>query len=254
MNEIKVTIITPLYNAQEYISETIDSVLSQTFLDWELILIDDCSSDNTYNYVVEKYSHISNIKILKNGNNSGAGFTRNRGLEIAQGRYIAFLDSDDLWLPDKLQVQIDFMNKNNAPISHTSFTFINESSEPRIGYVKVSSLVDLVTNLKKTEIGTSTALIDTDIVGKDFKFSMLRARQDLVLWLELLGRGHNSFGLDKPLVKYRIRSGQISGNKFKMLIKSFKVYMQVSNIPLFYRIYYFCCYALNASLKRLRSK
>ena len=223
IDEGRVSIIIPVYNVKHLIDETINSVFSQSYKNWELILVDDLSTDGCYEYLKNEYSKYSQIIVIQNEFNSGAGYTRNKGLNIATGRYIAFLDSDDIWAEDKLKEQITFMQEMNAPISHTSYVFINELGENRKGYSKASECVDLVHNLKYTEIGTSTAVIDRKLVGSDFQFSRIRARQDLMLWLELLGRGHHSFGINKPLVKYRIRDGQVSGNKIEMLVKTLRL-------------------------------
>jgi teichuronic acid biosynthesis glycosyltransferase TuaG len=247
-----VSIITPSFNSIKFIGDMIDSVVSQTYDNWELIIVDDCSEDGTFEYlltIVDK----RNITLLRNEQNKGAGFTRNRGLEQAKGRYIAFLDSDDVWLPRKLEKQIKHMEQTNAAISHTSFSFIDENGEMTSGYVKANENVDLIWNLKKTEIGTSTAIIDRSIVGDEFRFPMIRARQDLMLWLELLKQGHNSRGLDESLVLYRIRGGQVSGNKVEMLMKTLKLYLKFDFLPFHKRACYFICYAANAIFKRFKT-
>ncbi|MEZ8859698.1 glycosyltransferase family 2 protein [Vibrio sp. 10N.247.311.51] len=248
--EDKVSIIVPTHNVSAFIQETIDSVKAQSYTNWELIVVDDCSSDNTFDILERIAATDSRIIILSNEFNSGAGEARNKGICVSKGRYIAFLDSDDLWMPDKLSKQICFMSKNNAAISHTSYSFVDESSVIRKGYVKVSKAVDLFDNLKRTEIGTSTAIIDTSIIGRNFRFSPMRARQDIKLWVELLGKGYLSHGLDEPLVKYRVRAGSVSSNKFKMLYVTFNVYVSVYQLSLPKRLYCYCCYVLNAIKKR----
>jgi teichuronic acid biosynthesis glycosyltransferase TuaG len=215
-----------------------------------LLIIDDCSTDNTKEVLCSLESIDSRIKCFYSEKNSGAGNSRNIGLSHSIGQYIAFLDSDDLWLPQKLELQIKYMRNCCAPICHTSFSFIDENGSSRKGAVKVSKKVGLIDNLKKTEIGTSTAMIDRFIVGNDFRFSHIRARQDIKLWIELLSRGISSYGLDEPLVKYRVRSGSVSSNKFKMLSATLKVYMGVTSLSLFERLSCYCSYVYNAIKKR----
>lgn len=245
-----VSIIMPTFNAGHVIKETIDSVLSQSYSDWELIIIDDCSNDETYNIVKSYTQHCKKISILINDINSGAGVSRNRGIQVAKGRYLAFLDSDDLWEPDKLKLQIEFMRMHKSPISHTSFSFIDEAGRERKGGVVASKFVDLRRNLKNTEIGTSTAIIDRDLVSQNIKFSKIRARQDLKLWIDLLSSGYISSGVRHDLVKYRVREGSVSSNKFKMLYITLKVYMGVHSLPIYERLYCYCCYVINAIKKR----
>lgn len=249
---IETSIITPMYNCKEYISQTIQSVINQSYESWELILIDDCSTDGTFEEVSEAYKDHPQIIIIKNQVNSGAGYTRNHGLELSKGRYIAFLDSDDIWCSEKLQKQLTFMKTNNAPISHSSFSFINENGNKRSGLVEVTERVNLETLMRKTEIGTSTAIIDTNITGK-FSFELIRTRQDIRLWMELMSLGHISYGLDEVLVNYRVRSNQISSNKFKMLWQTFKVYISFTKIPMTSRIFYFFSYVINSVCKRMKS-
>lgn len=249
---MKVSIIMPSYNVIDYIDFSIGQVLEQTYKNWELLIIDDLSSDGTFPHILAKYGQDKRIKIFSNETNSGAGFSRNRGLQEATGRFIAFLDSDDMWETNKLELQVAHMLKHNAPISHTSYSFIDQLGNKRAGYVKVSNVVDLKCNLKKTEIGTSTAMIDKDIVGSNFCFELMRSRQDLLLWINLLGKNHKSHGLDIPLVKYRVRDGQVSGNKLKMLYVTFFVYMNIKELPISQRLSCFFYYATNALAKRIK--
>jgi teichuronic acid biosynthesis glycosyltransferase TuaG len=245
----KVSIITPVYNVRRFIFDTISSVIEQEYSDWELILIDDNSTDGGYEELVAVYGSFEKIKIIRNSTNLGAGFSRNAGMDLADGRYIAFLDSDDIWSRDKLSTQLKFMEEHNAPICHTSFSFIDYKGDAHHGGVKVSEKVDLIGHLKNTEIGTSTAIIDRNLVG-DFRFSLIRARQDLKLWISLLASGYISFGLDKDLVKYRVRKGSVSSNKIKMLYVTFFIYIKISQLTLAQRISCYISYLINAISKR----
>lgn len=250
MKENLVSIVMPTYNSGEVVQETIKTVLAQTYSNWELIIIDDCSVDNTRSILEELALKDRRIRCFFSKQNNGAGVSRNIGLDNASGRYIAFLDSDDLWVQDKLELQINFMNRNKAPICHTSFSFIDESGCNRKGFVHVSHCLRLEDNLKRTEIGTSTAVIDRKLVTEKFRFSSIRARQDLKLWIDLLSLDYVSFGLRKELVKYRVRSGSVSSNKLKMLYVTFKVYMGVEKLSILKRFYCYLAYVLNAIRKR----
>ncbi|HIF9528296.1 glycosyltransferase family 2 protein [Photobacterium damselae] len=246
-----ISIILPVYNSKSFIDDTINSVINQTYIFWELILVDDRSTDGTFDYIKDKYSNNDKIRIYQNDKNSGAGFTRNKGISEAKYSYIAFIDADDIWLPDKLSIQIEYMKKNNYPIVHTSYSFIDSENKKISGSVIASKKVTLDSYMKNTEIGMSTSLINRDVVG-DFKLDLIRTRQDTKLWLNLLGKGFNSYGIEEKLVKYRIRNGQISANKFKVAYMTFKVFMSVTSIPLYRKLYNYSFYAFNGVVKRFR--
>ena len=168
-----VSIITPVYNAKRFIEKTIDTVISQTFTDWEYILIDDFSTDSSFDFIREKYKNNKQIKIIQLEKNGGAGVARNAGLSEAKGEIIAFLDADDLWEPQKLEKQVRFMVNGNFPIVHTSYSFIDESDNAINGKVNVSNLLNLNSYMRSTEIGMSTAIVNKSIVG-DFRLENLR--------------------------------------------------------------------------------
>lgn len=247
----KVSIILPVYNALKFIQPTVESVLLQSHQEWELIIIDDCSPDGTYEYIKSKYSSDPRIVFAQNDVNSGAGITRNLGLKLATGSLIAFIDADDIWLENKLEKQLNYMEKLNSAIVHTSYSFINEEGNKIPGKVSVSEIVDLRSYMRNTEIGMSTSLINKDIVG-EFSFNPMRTRQDTRLWLDLLSLGFVANGLDEVLVNYRVREGQISGNKFVIAYRTFKVYFAVKNIPIKERLINYCFYAVNGVLKRFK--
>lgn len=245
-----VSIVTPTYNSEKYIEETVVSVLAQTYPNWELIIVDDCSKDNTRNLLEKIKGQDSRVRILFMDVNSGAGVSRNIGIEQARGQYLAFLDSDDIWNADKLEKQVNYLTETDSAICHTSFSFIDESGSERRGRVNVANSVDLIHNLKKTEIGTSTAIINRYKVKDKIIFPELRARQDLKLWITLLSRGYKSSGLNLPLVKYRVRTGSVSSNKWKMLYVTFKVYMSIKQLSYTKRFYCYFSYVMNAIKKR----
>lgn len=246
-----ISIIMPVYNSQEFVKDSIESILAQSYKNWELIIVDDYSKDNTFNYLLAEYSGNKKIKLLQNQVNSGAGVTRNLGLDNARGQLIAFLDADDLWLPHKLEKQLAYMQENNSAIVHTSYSFINESGDRIPGRVNVSKSVNLRSYMRNTEIGMSTALVNKDTVGQ-IRFHSMRTRQDTRLWLGLLSEGNIANGLDEDLVLYRVRKGQISGNKTIIAWRTLKVYLSVTNIPLSERLVNYCHYAFNGVFKRVK--
>ena len=243
-----VSIITPVYNSERFIAETIDSVIKQSFCNWELILIDDCSSD-TSPEILQQYAGLdSRIKPLRLDENMGAAVARNKGIEQAGGRYIAFVDADDLWEPDKLALQLEHMRKNKAGICFTAIEMIDESGavvkekrkvKPKIGYRY------LLTN---TMIACSSVVVDREIAG-DFRMPLVRRGQDYATWLMLMRGGLPAYGIDKPLTRYRLVSNSISSNKFVALKRTWNIYRQQEHLDIVRSAFYFCLYTLNAIKK-----
>lgn len=246
----EVSVIIPTYNVEAFIVQTINSVCEQVFSDWEILVVDDCSTDTTVELLKNTFGAHPKIRLFFNEENLGSGHCRNVGIEHANGRFIAFLDSDDVWLETKLSEQINWMKSQCAPISHTAYTFIDTNGNKIPGRNRASASVSLLDNLKRTEVGTSTAIIDTSIVGRGFRFSDIRARQDLVLWVDLMSAGHISYGLNSALVKYRVRGGSVSSNKLKMLWVTFWVYMRFDKLPIHVKCYCYFSYVINAIRKR----
>ena len=248
-----VSVITPTYNSGQFIGDTIRSVVNQTYKNWELILVDDCSTDNTLS-VIEQFTKTDDrVRFHRNQENMGAGETRNKGLELAKGRFISFLDADDLWHKEKLEYQLRYMLDKDVPISFTSYNLMNEKGEDLNKTIRSVPFVDYRGVLKNTIIGMSTSMIDTEIVGRDFKFIPLRTRQDLYLWISLLKRGHSAHGIEKALVSYRVRSNSISSNKYKAAKTTWYIYRHVERFSFLKSLYYFTFYAYNALKKRVLS-
>lgn len=249
-NSDLVSIIMPAYNASKFIESVIDSILSQTFLNWELLITDDCSLDNTFDILSEYSSKDERIKIFRLKNNSGAAVARNNSLYNAKGRFIAFCDCDDVWISEKLTKQVDFMKKNNFPISFTAYGVYSEDLLKENYDIRTPVSIDYYGYLKNTIIGMSTSMIDRNIV-KSFKFYNIRTRQDTYLWISLLKRGYIAYGLNEKLVKYRVRNNSISANKFKAAKRVWFLYYELEKLGFLKSLYYFCCYAKNALKKRL---
>lgn len=241
-----VSIITPVHNAYNHIEETIDSVLAQTFSDWELILVDDKSSDDGLQILKEYVEKDSRIKLLKNPQNQGAAITRNKGIEAAQGRYIAFLDSDDLWKPTKLEKQLAFMKQNGYAFTYTAYE--KQKGDQIIGVQEVGEKVNHNDLLKTCSIGCLTVIYDTQKLGK-MLMPIISRRQDFALWLKILKEIPYAYGLNEILSTYRLRSDSISGNKFKAAKYQWRVYREFENLNFFEAGYYFIHYSFFGVLK-----
>lgn len=220
-----VSIITPVYNSEKFVEDTIKSVISQTYLNWEHILVDDCSTDASVE-IIEKYSSKDpRIKIFKFNENRGSGATRNFAIDNAKGVYIAFLDSDDLWHSQKLERHIAFMIQNNAVLSHTAYDIIDITGKSISTYHPYKKEVTYDMLLRKNDIGCLTAIMKVDVIGKLY-MPTLKTKQDYALWLDILKRGYVSVPFDEILAYYRIHNGSATSNKIKLIPKHFKFLRQ----------------------------
>jgi len=200
-----VSIITPIYNSQKFILQTIDCVISQSYKNWELILIDDASTDCTIEVIYKTISLNKNIHLIKNSTNQGAGVSRTKGIEAAKGDFIAFLDADDLWKPEKLELQIDIMIRTKTDVCFSSYDLIDENGNEL--NKRVIALPELSFNklLKSNYIGNLTGIYNCKTLGK-IQSTKLRKRQDWILWLEVLKKSKNpAIGIQESLAYYRLR-------------------------------------------------
>lgn len=253
MNESNlVSIITPSYNCERYIEETIESVVQQTYKNWELIIVDDCSLDYTCK-IVERYSiDDKRIKLIKLNTNSGASKARNVALTNAKGRFIAYLDSDDLWYPEKLEVQINFMLENNYAFSCTSYEVIDNHGKSKGKNVYMHKKVDYKGFLTNNLLQTVGIMVDTKIVERQYLImpDMLR-RQDAATWLQILKSGNECYGIMEVLAKYRRTDGSLSSDKKKAIKGVWYLYREVEQLPLLFSCYCFIRYAFLAIWKRI---
>lgn len=244
----EVSIITPLYNSAQFVGDAVASVVAQTFTDWELIVVDDCSSDDSVRLVGSLVAADARIKLIKLAANAGAAVARNTGIGAATGRYIAFLDADDIWCPDKLQRQLDFMRANNCPFVFSVYDKITEDGKV-LGRVDVPRQVNYRALLKTNVIGCSTAIYDTAYFGK-VEMPLIRKRQDFGLWLRLLKKVDYACGINEPLAAYRVRKQSVSSNKLSVLSYNWQLYRQVEGLSLLASAYYFSHYAVRGVLRR----
>ena len=224
MNNNLVSIIMPSYNTGRFISETINSVLAQTYQNWELIIVDDCSTDDT-DEVVSEFLVDTRIKYIKNENNSGAAVSRNKALREATGRWIAFLDSDDLWEPDKLTKQIAFMDNNDYHFSYTNYIEIDEESTPNGKSVTGPKRITKHGMYNYCWMGCLTVMYDAEVVGL-IQIEDIKKNNDYAMWLKVCKEA-NCYLLDETLARYRKRSGSISNHGYIKLIKwHYKLYRE----------------------------
>ncbi|AHF01125.1 glycosyl transferase [Thiomicrospira aerophila AL3] len=242
-----VSIITPSHNSTQFISETIQSVLSQSISDWEMIIVDDCSTDKSVEVIQSFVEQDSRIKLIRLSVNSGAAVARNTAIEAAQGRYIAFLDSDDLWLPDKLEKQLAFMQVDNYPFTYAAYDKIDENGQV-FGLIGVPDRVCYSDLLKMCSIGCLTAIYDTEYFGK-VTMPLIRKRQDFGLWLKLLKKTEYAYGLNETLAQYRVRTDSISANKANAAKFTWRLYREVEGMNVFKASYYFSHYAVRGLLR-----
>ena len=241
-----VSIITPLYNSEKYIAETIESVLAQTYSNWEMIIVDDCSKDNSTKIVEEYQKKDRRIKLYRNEINKGVSYTRNRAIDLSQGKYIAFLDSDDLWKKEKLEKQIKFMEEKNVVLSYTAYEKINEDGSKR-GEVRVPDKLDYEELLKNCLIGFLTAIYRKEEL-KYFKFINSKA-EDYIFWLSILKRINYAYGLNEILASYRVLNNSRSSNKIDIVKFHWKIYRKIEKLSLQRSIYYYLIY-IKRGLKR----
>lgn len=255
MENEKVSIITPVYNCEKLIGKTIECVLKQTYINWEMILVDDCTLDNSAKIIEEYAKKDERIKYIKLKENSGAAIARNTALEQSSGRYIAYLDADDLWKNEKLEKQIKYMNENNIGFSCTDYEKIDESGKSLNKVVKIPKRVNYNLFLRNTIIQTVGVMVDTKIIKKDLLvMPNIRRRQDAATWCQILKNGFDCYEVPENLSYYRVVSNSLSSNKFKAIKMNWYWYRKIEKLPLWKACYCFVGYAFNAIKKRIYLK
>lgn len=250
MIEGLVSIIMPSYNAARFIGESINSVLLQTYSNWELLIVDDCSKDNSVE-VVRKFANIDKRVVLFSlEKNVGAAAARNVAIEHAQGQYIAFLDSDDVWDEYKLEKQLAFMKQYSYAFTFSNYYIMEENEKKTENIVKVPSSLSYHQYLRNTIIGCLTVIIDRQQTG-DFKMPLIKSSHDMALWLLIMKRGFKAYGLKDVLAGYRLVSTSNTAKKWKAAKDVWKVYREIEGLSVLYAAYCFCGYAINAVLKRI---
>lgn len=241
-----VSVIIPVFNSSEFISETIRSVTYQTYKNIEIIVVDDFSVDNSKELVESLSKEYSNIHLVPLQKNSGVAVARNTGINVARGQYIAFLDSDDLWKPNKIQSQIEYMNTVGAAFSFTGIEMIDEFGNIKKSMRKVKKEINYKFLLRNTMIATSTVVIDRNRVEK-FQMPLMRSGQDYATWLMILRRGYTAYGIALPLSQYRLRQNSLSSNKLRSIKQVYQIQKDqegLHRIPIIVNISFFIINAL----------
>ena len=239
-----VSVIIPFYKKKKYISETVSSVLEQTYENIEIIIVYDDLEKNDLNFLRKNFSNNSKIRIIINDRNLGAGLSRNKGIAVAKGRYVGFIDADDLWSREKISKQITFMKKNNFQMSHTSYKIINEEGE--ILNIRKSRYFNNYKNiLTSCDIGLSSVLLKKELITDDIKFASLKTKEDFVLWLKILKSGFEIGALEEPLMSWRKTKGSLSSSIFQKLKDGFKVYNHYMNYSLIKSLYLLISLSIN---------
>lgn len=248
-----VSIIVPVYHVEKYIRETMDCVRRQTYDDWELLLVEDCGKDDCVRLIQQYIADTGDkrIRLLRQSANMGAAAARNRGVEEALGRYIAYLDADDLWVPEKLERELAFMEEKKAAFAFTGYEFADENGRGTGHVVNVPSTLSYKEALKNTTIFTSTVMFDTEKIDKGLlKMPMIKS-EDTALWWKILREGYIAYGLNENLVKYRRTGKTLSSNKLKAIRRIWNLYRKAENMSVINSAYHFCFWAVRAVKRRI---
>lgn len=245
----KVSIIVPVYNAANYIEQTIQSVLAQDYENWELILVENGSADDS----VAKIQAFDDerIRLIIMDGNAGAANARNEGMRQATGTYVGYVDADDLWRPDKLSRQIAFMQEKNAAFAFTGYEFGDEDAHPTGKIVRVPETLSYRQALSNTTIFTSTVLFDTRLIEKDKLYMPNVKSEDSALWFQILREGATAYGLDENLVIYRRPANSLSSNKLEAMRRIWNLYRKQEKLNIFYSMYLFVGWAFRAVKRRV---
>lgn len=245
-----VSIIMPCYNAERYVAQSIESVIAQTYQNWELLITDDCSTDNSTE-IIERYCAKDNrINLLKSDKHQGIAETRNLSINRAKGRFVAFLDSDDVWINYKIEKQIGYMKSNNYGFTFTSYEIIDIHGVAKDKIVHASNIMDYWSYMRNTIICCSSVILDKEKTG-DFSTPIIETSQDMSLWLSILKKDFKAYPIDEILLKYRISPNSASHNKIKASMDVWRVFRNIEKLSFLNSLINFICYAYNAVKKRL---
>lgn len=248
-----VSIVVPVYNANKYIEDTVMSIVAQSYTDWELLLVDDGSTDGSAETIQRlcKEDETGRIKVLLPEKHGSAAKARNYGIAQAKGRYISFVDADDLWCRDKLEKEMKFMKEKQVGFVFTGYEFADAEGKGTGKIVKVPETLSYKQALKNTTIFTSTVLIDTCIVNKELVYMPEIKSEDTATWYRILKNGHLAYGLNENLVKYRRVANSLSSNKLEAVRRIWNLYRQSEKLSLVYSAYNLCFWAIRAVLRRI---
>lgn len=243
-----VSVIMPIYNAEKYLADTLNSIFEQSYKSIEVVLVDDCSKDNSAKIISDFQKLHPEIVYFLQEKNMGAGAARNKALELAKGQYVAFLDSDDIWLPNKTCRQLGLMKSQNSSFSYTAIEMMDEKGVMIKGKRNIKETCDYKYLLHNTIIATSSVVIDRTVFG-DFRMPLRRGGQDYATWLMLLRSGEVAYGINEALVRYRVASGSLSSNKFKSIKQVWEIQTQDEKINKVSALFHVLCFSFNAFKK-----
>lgn len=249
MKEELVSIVIPVYNAEEYIAETIGTVEGQTYKNWEIIFVDDCSTDRSKEIIKSKLS--KNMTLIELEKNSGTAVARNEGIKRAKGRYLSFLDADDLWDKQKIEKQLNFMNDNGYAFTYTAFKYINKNNIKQSRKVNVQKSLEYKEALKNTRILSIAVMIDLNKIPKEKCFMIDVMNEDIATWWKILKSGYIAYGLNEVLVYYRRYNNSKTSSKIKNAKYRWELYRQVEKLSIIKSIYYFLHYIFYGIIKRI---
>ncbi len=252
MNDL-ISIIVPVHNVRNYIIQTIESVRGQSYTNWELILTEDCSTDGTGELLKQYLEELADerIHVIRLDENRGAAAARNLGVEASRGRYVAYLDADDLWEKDKLLHQLRFMKETGAAFCFCNYEFADESGRGTGKVVHVPATLTYKKALRNTTIFTSTVMLDTEQIPRS-KIRMPAIRsEDTALWWQLLREGCTAYGFQETLVLYRRPAKSLSSNKLSAVKRIWDLYRKAEKLGVLYSFYNFCFWAFRAVRRRI---
>jgi len=250
-NSYLVSIIVPVYNSEKFIYDTIKTVTDQTYENWELLLVDDYSTDKSAEIIKEYQQKDKRIKLFFNSKNSGPAISRNKGIEESRGRYIAFLDADDLWEPKKLEKQVAFMQEKDCPFSFTGYEFADKNGKPNGKKVYAPERLTYRQALRNTIISTITVMFDMQKLRKKDVYMPNVKSEDTACWWKVLKNIDQAYGMTEILSYYRRSAGSLSSNKLEAVKRVWNLYRNVENLNLVYSTYCFTGYAYNTVKKRM---
>ena len=251
MNADMVSIVVPVYNAERFLPETIGLVQKQTYRDWELILVDDCSSDNGAAIVCQYAKDDTRIRLIQQEVNAGAARSRNLGISQANGRYLCFLDADDIWTSQKLEKELAYMKEKKAAFVFTGYEFADAKGEGLGKIVHVPETISYEQALKNTTIFTSTVMIDRDKIADTDIYMPQIASEDTATWWHILKKYQIGYGLDENLVRYRRTEGTLSSNKLVAIQRIWGLYRRQEKLSWCKSIYCMFFWAFRAVLRRV---
>lgn len=245
-----VSVIMPAYNAERFLEEAVRSVMNQTFQDWELLILDDCATDGTYALAERLAAEDDRITLYKNERNMGVARTRNRGFDLCRGQYVALLDSDDVWHPQKLEKQLERMQETGADLAYTSYSIVDTQGNKVKADFLVPAEVTYEDQLRVNAIGCSTVMLKAELL-KNYRFATDFYHEDYVLWIQLLRDGHKAAGCQEVLTDWRYVENSRSFNKAKAARNRWHIYREYLKLPLWKSIRAFGGYAVS-SLKKYK--